>query len=89
MRESADKQIILVVDDQPQNIDVLAGILGSGYQVKVALNGEKALEIAGGEDPPDLILLDIMMPGMDGYETCRRLKKIVTPGKFRSFSSRP
>ena len=44
------------------------------YKIKVALNGEKALKIAGSENPPDIILLDIVMPGMDGYEVCRRLK---------------
>lgn len=65
---------ILVVDDTPANIDVLRGLLSDEYQVKVANSGEKALRIAGGEDPPDLILLDIMMPGMSGYEVCRRLK---------------
>ncbi len=69
------KQTLLVVDDTPVNIDVLDGILGKDYKIKVALNGEKALKIAGSENPPDLILLDIMMPGMDGYEVCRRLKE--------------
>ncbi len=67
-------QTILVVDDAPENIDVLVGILGHQYRVKIALNGEKALQIAASPEPPDLILLDIMMPGMDGLEVCRRLK---------------
>lgn len=65
---------ILVVDDAPENVDVLGGILGADYRIKVALNGEKALRIAESEDPPDLILLDVVMPDMDGYEVCRRLK---------------
>lgn len=65
---------ILVVDDTPQNIDVLKGLLQETYRVKVALNGAKALKIAQGERQPDLILLDIMMPEMDGFECCEILK---------------
>jgi serine phosphatase RsbU (regulator of sigma subunit) len=65
---------VLVVDDSPENIDLLGNALSQDYEIKVALSGEKALKIAGAEKPPDLILLDIMMPGMDGYEVCRRLK---------------
>ena len=57
--------IILVVDDMTENIDVLTGILENEYEIKVALNGERALNIAAGPNPPDLILLDIMMPHMD------------------------
>ncbi len=68
-----EKQTILVVDDTPENIDILVGILKVDYKVKAAPNGEKALKVAE-KNPPDLILLDIMMPVMDGYETCRRLK---------------
>ncbi|MBW3164855.1 HD domain-containing phosphohydrolase [Ferrimonas balearica] len=64
---------ILVVDDMPENIDVLVGILKADYQIKVALNGPTALKIVQAS-PPDLILLDIMMPEMDGLEVCRRLK---------------
>lgn len=65
---------ILIVDDTPANIDVLANILESvGYAVSFATNGEKAIQIAL-FDRPSLILLDVMMPGMDGFETCRRLK---------------
>ena len=70
-----EKPTILVVDDTPENIDVLAGILKTEYKVKAALNGEKAIKIAQGGNPPDLILLDIMMPEMDGYEVARELKK--------------
>ena len=71
----ANKPTILVVDDQPENIDVLSNILRANYKVKAAINGEKALQIARQENAPDLVLLDIMMPGIDGYEVCRRLKE--------------
>jgi len=65
---------ILVVDDLAENAEVLVGILeGEGYEVVTADSGEKALEMIAA-DAPDLILLDIMMPGMDGFEVCRRLK---------------
>ncbi|SES96044.1 two-component system response regulator [Paenibacillus sp. NFR01] len=67
------RPVILVVDDTPDNITLLSGLLKEQYKVKVATSGEKALQLASAA-PPDLILLDIMMPGMDGYETCRRLK---------------
>ena len=69
-----EKESLLVVDDTPENIDVLRGILGAEYKVRVAMNGEQALQISFSSRPPELILLDIMMPGMDGYEVCRRLK---------------
>ncbi|MGD9162983.1 MAG: response regulator [Desulfobacteraceae bacterium] len=75
MSKSVLKPTILVVDDVPQNIDILAEALDADYDVKVALNGESALDISFSENPPDLILLDIMMPGMDGYEVCHQLKK--------------
>lgn len=65
---------VLLVDDVPENIDHLGSILSSEYKIKVAVNGERALKIAGSSEPPDIILLDIMMPEMDGYEVCRRLK---------------
>ena len=74
MHTKTDRQTILVVDDTTDNIDVLSGVLRGEYRVKAALNGEKALKIAGGDDRPDLILLDIMMPGIDGYEVIKRLK---------------
>ena len=68
---------ILLVDDQPANLDVLCELLeAEGYKISMAPNGEIALKIAtGAETVPDLILLDVMMPGMDGYEVCRRLKQ--------------
>ncbi|MEN9903511.1 MAG: hypothetical protein RLZZ555_76 [Pseudomonadota bacterium] len=65
---------ILVVDDTPANLSLMTGLLRDEYKVKAAIDGEKALRIAQALPPPDLVLLDIMMPGMDGYEVCRRLK---------------
>jgi putative two-component system response regulator len=65
---------ILVVDDTPANISVLMEILRGDYRVLAAINGEQALKIARGSPPPDLILLDVMMPGMSGHEVCQRLK---------------
>ncbi len=65
---------VLVVDDIAENITILDEILRSQYKVRVARNGARALELAAAEPPPDLILLDVMMPDMDGYEVCRRLK---------------
>lgn len=68
-----EKPVILVVDDVPDNLILASSLLKDYYKVKVAINGEKALAILA-SDPPDLILMDVMMPVMDGYETCRRLK---------------
>jgi len=65
---------ILVVDDTPANLSLMTGLLRDEYKVKAAIDGEKALRIVHSDTPPDLILLDIMMPGMDGYEVCRQLK---------------
>ena len=64
---------VMVVDDAETNIDILVETLGDDYDVSAALDGESALEDIA-VHPPDLILLDIMMPGIDGYEVCRRLK---------------
>ena len=65
---------MLIVDDMPENIDLLRAILSPHYQIKIATGGEKALKIVLSDAPPDLILLDIMMPDIDGYEVCRRIK---------------
>jgi len=70
-----EKQVILVVDDAPAIIDLLAGLLKDKYRVKAAINGKTALRIAQSAKPPDLILLDIVMPEMDGLEVCKKLKK--------------
>ena len=72
--ETKNKSTILIVDDQPANIHALAHIIKEEYVVQAATSGVKALEIASGDNPPDLILLDIMMPEMDGYEVCTCLK---------------
>jgi len=67
-------QTVLVVDDIADNIDLLLEILKDDYKVKVALNGEDALDVVHSSDPPDIVLMDVMMPGMDGYEACRHMK---------------
>ena len=74
MENLFEQQTVLVVDDSKTNIAVLAEVLRQDYTVRAATGGEKALEIAFSENSPDLILLDVVMPGMDGYEVCARLK---------------
>jgi CheY-like chemotaxis protein len=68
------KPLILIVDDVPINISILSDMLIADYQIKVASSGQAALDIAQRQPQPDLILLDVMMPEMDGFEVCRRLK---------------
>ncbi len=68
-----NKSNILIVDDEPANLDTLLSILDQDYKVSVAIDGQAAIDLVA-KTPPDLILLDIMMPEMDGYEVCRRLK---------------
>lgn len=68
------KAVVLVVDDTPDNLTLMSGLLKDSYTVKVANGGERALKIARSDAAPDLVLLDVMMPEMDGYEVCRRLK---------------
>ena len=72
--ENQEKPTILIVDDAPANVQILALMFRNIYQVKVATSGAKCLEVARSEPQPDLILLDILMPDMDGFETIRRLK---------------
>ncbi len=74
MIENILNRKILIVDDATENVEILGSIL-SDYKRQVALNGEKALKIAFGSNKPDLILLDVMMPEMDGFEVCKRLKE--------------
>jgi len=68
------QKLILIVDDTPTNLGVVSGALTDTYKTKVATNGPKALALAAAEEKPDLILLDVVMPEMDGYEVCTRLK---------------
>jgi len=72
--KNMDKSRVLVVDDSSFNITILGEALAEEFEVSVATTGEQALEVASGPEPPDLVLLDIIMPGMDGHEVCRRLK---------------
>lgn len=69
-----EKQTVLVVDDTPQNIHVLLETLKDSYKIVAATNGAKALQLASREPQPDLILLDVMMPEMSGYQVCQHLK---------------
>ena len=73
MDNQTPKPVILAVDDAPENLDVVRRILAASYTVRVAINGIVALKIAQ-KQLPDLILLDVNMPEMDGFEVCRRLK---------------
>jgi len=74
MTAQAAKPTVLIVDDTPENLTIMNALLKDLYRTQIATNGERALRIATAEPHPDLVLLDIMMPGMDGYEVCRRLK---------------
>ena len=69
------KPLILIVDDTPTNIQILAESLTADYRIKVAVSGMAALDVVAKQGLPDLILLDVMMPDMDGYEICRQLKQ--------------
>jgi len=74
MKKLSDCRVLLV-DDAKANLDILVEGLKSDHKLSLALNGEMALQVAA-RTPPDLVLLDIMMPGMDGYEVCRRLRQM-------------
>ena len=76
MQSEVIKHLVLIVDDMPTNIQVLAESLRMEYRVRVASSGKAAFEIIAKLGAPDLILLDVMMPDMDGYEVCRRLKQM-------------
>lgn len=73
--EYPKRHSILIVDDSPDNNALMSRLLKDHYRTQIATGGEKALKIAASDDPPDLILLDIVMPEMDGYEVCRHLKE--------------
>ncbi|MDY0116092.1 MAG: diguanylate cyclase [Sulfurimonadaceae bacterium] len=68
------KPILLIVDDMSINIQMLSDLLKDDYKIKIAKNGQMALDIVRGDEPIDLILLDVIMPEMDGYEVCKALK---------------
>ena len=76
--DAARRHTVLVVDDSPESVDVLVGILKDRFVVRVAKSGPQALEVVLKKPKPDVILLDILMPGMDGYEVCRHLKSKAT-----------
>jgi putative two-component system response regulator len=72
---SVQGRTILIVDDSPENLSILSDLLQPFYQVRAATSGQKALKIASTPPQPDLILLDVMMPGMDGHQVFERLRK--------------
>jgi sigma-B regulation protein RsbU (phosphoserine phosphatase) len=74
MTELTDKHVILIVDDTPANIQIAQSILKDEYKIRVATTGAKALELVNAKPTPALILLDVEMAGMDGYEVCHQLK---------------
>jgi serine phosphatase RsbU (regulator of sigma subunit) len=74
MNTIADKHVLLLVEDDPENIGIVNSLLGEMHEIRVAKNGVKALELAHKEPMPGLILLDVIMPHMDGYEVCKHLK---------------
>ena len=71
---SPDKKVVLLVDDTPENIQIVNSILKDHYRIRIATNGAKAIDLARSDPAPDLILLDVLMPEMDGFEVCLRLK---------------
>src|SRR4051794_12632622 len=74
MTQLREKKVVLLVDDEAANIQIVNSILKDEYKIRVATNGAKAMELVSATPVPDLILLDVVMPGMDGYEVCTRLK---------------
>ncbi len=77
MSVPSKRPTVLVVDDEPFNLSLMDGLLNRDYTIQKACNGPEALKLAFAE-PPDLILVDVMMPGMDGFEVCRKLKDNAT-----------
>ncbi|MGL5025176.1 MAG: HD-GYP domain-containing protein [Shewanella oncorhynchi] len=75
MTQAVTKPIVLVVDDAPDNIQIMHGLLSEQYSIRAATSGAKAIALASLEPIPDLILLDVMMPEMDGFQTCSSLKR--------------
>ena len=80
---------VLIVDDERVNLDLMVELLRPHYRTLVATNGEQAVKRASAEPRPDLLLLDVMMPEMDGYEVCRRLKADAATAASPSSSSPP
>lgn len=72
--ENQDRNTILVVDDAPDNLALIAGLFQNHYRIKLAQNGKKALQICHSDNPPDLVLLDIMLPDVDGFEIAQALR---------------
>lgn len=70
----SERPTILIVDDSSENLQVLNALLKDNYRLKLAKNGQKCIEIAQQQPQPDLILLDVIMPELDGFEVCERLK---------------
>lgn len=83
MTEPTERPRILVVDDEPVNLAVVVDVLRDEFKVIVAKDGPQALSRLAGEELPDLALLDVMMPKMNGLEVCRRIKGKVGPPKCR------
>ena len=74
LHDPGRRNTILIVDDAPENIALISSLLRGSYHTQAARDGQAALHLASADDPPDLILLDVTMPIMDGYEVCQRLK---------------
>ena len=75
MNKPASRHVLLLVDDDAENIEIVNSILCEKYEVRVATNGVKALELVNRQPTPSLVLLDVIMPHMDGYEVCKHLKE--------------
>ena len=84
-----DEQLILIVDDMPENVSLMEEVLKTSYRVTGATNGEEALRIASAAVQTDLILLDVGIQGMDGHAVCQRLKDDPGTADIPSYFSRP